>query len=142
MESEGEARTDTWCRYTKQLLEQLNLTEYWESNKAEEEDKWKELVRKRIHEREEKQWLSDIKEKPKLRTYIKLKSKLEQEQYLFLRDRKGVPELTKLRSGTNRLRIEKGRWIKLKPEERTCVFCKTQLKTKLTLCCTATSMKG
>jgi hypothetical protein len=101
------------------------LGDYWENDKALEEEKWKKLVQERIHEREEKQWLDKIREKPKLRTYIKLKSKLEQEKYLLLRDRKGVPELTKLRSGTNRLRIEKGRWAKLKPEERTCVFCET-----------------
>ena len=122
MESEDEVQTETWCRYTKRLLQELNLEEYWERDKAEEEDKWKKLVQERIHEREEKKWLNDMKHKPKLRTYRKIKSRLEQEKYLLLRDRN---ELTRLRSGTNRLRIEKGRWVKLKPEERTCVVCET-----------------
>src|SRR5579872_4565051 len=43
--------------------------------------------------------------------------------YLLVRDRKGIPELTKLRSGTNRLRIEKGRYDKLPVEKRLCRFC-------------------
>ena len=42
---------------------------------------------------------------------------------MFVRDRKGIPELTKLRSGTNRLRIEKGRYEKLAVENRICRFC-------------------
>ena len=112
----------TWCR-DKTAFRRFK-GEYWENDKALEEKNWNKLLRERIHEREEKQWLQVIHEKPKLRTYIHtLKHKLKQEQYLLVRDRKGVPELTKLRTGTNRLRIEKGRWEKLLPEERTCVFC-------------------
>ena len=104
----GGLQTATWCKYTKELMEELKLDEYWEANKALDEEQWKKLVKSRIHEREEKTWLGKINEKPKLRTYVKLKHKLEQEQYLLVRDRRGVPELTKLRSGTSRLRIEKG----------------------------------
>jgi len=126
MESEieiGAPLTATWCSYTKDLLEELKLEEYWESNTALAEKEWKKLIRARIHEREEKQWLTIIASKPKLRTYRKVKQKLEQEPYLYVRDRKGIPELTKLRSGTNRLRIEKGRYDKLPVEKRLCRFC-------------------
>src|SRR5579872_2918450 len=120
---EDASLTATWCSYTKDLLEELKLGEYWESNRALGEKEWKKLIRARIHEREEKQWLLAIRSKPKLRTYIKVKHKLEQEPYLLVRDRKGIPELTKLRSGTNRLRIEKGRYDKLPVEKRLCRFC-------------------
>ena len=37
--------------------------------------------------------------------------------------RGGLPELIKLRGGTNRLRIEKGRYRNEEKEERLCVFC-------------------
>ena len=61
-----------------------------------------------------------MKERPKLRTYITLKHKLEREKYLELRDRYGAPELTKLRGG---LRIESGRYQKIPRELRLCEVC-------------------
>ena len=61
-----------------------------------------------------------------------MKSRLELEEYLLDDEcRYGRYEMTKLRSGTNRLRIEKGRYEKnregkrLNPEERTCQVCMT-----------------
>src|SRR5262249_40377394 len=64
--------------------------------------------------------------KPKLRTYCKLKTTLRREPYLEVYNRKGLPELAKLRGGTNRLRIEKGRYRKEEVSERLCVFCDRQ----------------
>ena len=37
--------------------------------------------------------------------------------------RAGIPELVKLRGGTNRLRIEQGRYEKEEVEKRICLFC-------------------
>ena len=55
-------------------------------------------------------------------TYIyKLKHKLEREKYLEIRNRYGAPELTKIRGGSNRLRVETGRWTKI--PERFCELC-------------------
>jgi len=42
---------------------------------------------------------------------------------LEVRNRYGAPELTKLRGGSNRLRIETGRWSRIPKEERYCEFC-------------------
>jgi hypothetical protein len=64
-----------------------------------------------------------MKEHSKLRTYITLKRKLEREKYLEVRNRYGAPELTKLRGGSNRLRIETGRWSLIPKEERFCEIC-------------------
>ena len=66
-----------------------------------------------------------MKERSKLRTYITLKHKLERETYLELRDRYGAPELTKIRGGSNRLRIESGRYQKIPRELRLCEVCTT-----------------
>src|SRR5690606_18655149 len=49
--------------------------------------------------------------------------KLEQEKYLSFRDRCGGPEITKLRGGTNRLRIEQGRYRGEPVEDRVCEYC-------------------
>ena len=66
-----------------------------------------------------------MSEKPKLRTYRKLKSKLSFEPYLNCGDSWRRSLMTMMRGGTNMLRIERGRWDKEKIEERTCRVCMT-----------------
>jgi len=122
---EGVVQTKTWCQYTKKLLYELELEKYWRESKALDEKTWSTIVKEKIQAREQKRWLERMKEKPKLRTYITLKKELKQEMYLTVRDRCGVPEFTRLRGGTNRLKIEKGRFEKLAPEDRICEFCGT-----------------
>jgi hypothetical protein len=122
---EDNIRTKTWCEYTKRLLDELGLTVYWRENKVPDEAKWESLVEERIQAREQKKWLEKIKERPKLRTYVLFKKKLEQEKYLTSKDRYGRAEMVRLRGGTNRLKIEKGRYAQLPPELRVCDFCDT-----------------
>jgi hypothetical protein len=125
-EQEGKTLTPTWCRYTRNLLKDLGLGETWETEDTGHEEDWNDLIRTRIHEREEKEWRESMSESTKLRTYVTLKKKLERETYLEIRNRWGVVEMTKIRGGTNRLRIEKGRYQQLPREERICVFCHTR----------------
>jgi len=122
---EGTIITDTWCEYTKKLLLELKLERYWNENRALDEESWAKVVEERIQEREEKKWLERVNTRDKLRTYRLFKQKLEMEEYLAVRDRCGVPELTRLRGGTNRLKIEKGRYVKIPVEARICEFCST-----------------
>ena len=85
---------------------------------------WKDAVRKKVHNQEEKDWKFTLTTLPKLRTYIKVKEKLELEHYLLNNDNvKGTHFLTSLRVGTNTLRIETGRWNKESVEERKCKIC-------------------
>jgi len=35
--------TKTWCKYTKELLQELELEEIWHSEEVAEEKKWNEL---------------------------------------------------------------------------------------------------
>jgi len=109
--------TPTWCRYTKALLNQIGLGHFWETQELPPENQWAKLVRENIHEREEKDWIQEMRDHSKLRTYVTLKRKLEREKYLEVRNRFGAPELTKLRGGSNRLRIETGRWSQIPKEE-------------------------
>ena len=121
--NEDTTRTKTWCRYTKQLMYKLKLDREWHTEQIPEEDEWNSVVREKIHEREQYKWRVNCLLKPKLRTYSKLKSKLRVEPYLDVYHRSGIPELAKLRGGTNRLRIEQGRYVKEAVEDRKCMFC-------------------
>jgi Reverse transcriptase (RNA-dependent DNA polymerase) len=115
--------TKTWCKYTKHLLQQLQLEDVWETEQVGTEAEWNELVRERIHHREQIKWRTHCLMKPKLRTYVTLKKELKTEPFLDVYHRGGTPELVKVRGGTNRLRIEQGRYVKEAKEERTCVLC-------------------
>jgi hypothetical protein len=124
--------TDSWCVYTKKLLLELNLGDRWNDERVEEEEDWNTLIKEKIHQREEADWKHAVNTKPKLRTYKQLKKRLEIEEYLLDDQcRYGRYEMTKLRGGTNRLRIEKGRYETneegepLSPEQRTCQICMT-----------------
>jgi hypothetical protein len=122
--------TDSWCVYTKKLLTELNMGDRWRDERVEDEETWKTLIKEKIQEREETDWKTAVNSKPKLRTYKLLKKRLQIENYLLDdKCRYGRYELTKLRGGTNRLRIEKGRYEMneagepLPPEQRTCQIC-------------------
>jgi len=115
--------TDTWCFYTRKLMYELNLRGEWEEERVGGEEDWNELVRERIHEREQEEWRRMCLSKSKLRTYAILKRVLRVEPYLSSRNIRGIPELVKLRGGTNRLRIEQGRYRREEVEERICLCC-------------------
>lgn len=64
--------------------------------------------------------------KPKLRTYSLLKKQLLPEPFLTVYHRIGIPELVKIRGGTNRLRIEQGRYKKEAITQRICESCESK----------------
>ena len=63
------------------------------------------------------------REKSKLRLYKKLKTRLVLEDYVVELDREKRRQLTMLRGGTNKLRIETGRWRNEVEQERVCKVC-------------------
>ena len=76
---------------------ELELEREWKTERIGDEDDWNELIRERIHEREEKEWKTSCELKPKLRTYRAMKQQLRTEPYLLTHHRSGIPELAKLR---------------------------------------------
>ena len=66
-----------------------------------------------------------IEKKSKLRLYKRLKSRLVIEDYVIELDREQRRHLTMLRGGTNKLRIETGRWKNEEVKERVCQVCLT-----------------
>jgi hypothetical protein len=73
---------------------------------------------------EERIWQGGMESKSKLRTYRVFKKKLCLEKYLLTSGNSlGRMYMSSLRSGTNKLNIEKGRWLNQKPEDRLCEQC-------------------
>jgi hypothetical protein len=120
-----------WCADTKALLEGLGMEGAWaRRNWTEEEQKgWNSAVWKAINSKEEQEWKERTMKKPKLRTYRLLKKELCFEAYLTDEDRKARAVMTRLRGGTNELRIEIGRYPittrdrRLEVHERQCLLC-------------------
>ena len=81
------------------------------------------LIRKILRRKEEEDWTDRMKEKSKLRLYRKIKTRLVLEDYLTEFDREKRRQLTMIRGGTNNLRIERGRWVGEREEERVCNVC-------------------
>jgi len=119
-----------WCKYTHALLQELGMEEIWQQGTIECDEKtWDKELREKIQEREEKEWRERMNTKPKLRTYRTLKQTLKFEPYLKHDDPQAREIMTRLRGGTNELRIETGRYPntnrdrRLEPHERRCLLC-------------------
>ncbi len=127
--------TNNWCRSIHILAKKYNLLTLWndeskiyqyQGDAVQLRQKWTSIIYEKIQNIEQEHWLRAINSKPKLRTYRTFKFKLELETYLLSDHRKAARYLlTCIRSGTNKLRIETGRWKKPKeaPEERVCRAC-------------------
>jgi len=114
-----------WCKNMHKIVQKYGFEELWRDEdlvwNIPREDKSKEAVKKywgnisfeKVGKGEEHDWKKEVYSKPKLRTYRTFKSALELEPYLKSEENPvGTKLLTALRSGTNKLRIETGRWKK------------------------------
>ena len=113
--------------YNPDLLFNLDGKSNNESkNNKDHRNFWKSWITKIIAVHEEKNWMTEVFKKPKLRTYRTLKKKLCFEKYLAT-DAKPLGRYihTSLRNGANFLEIERGRWghDPLPEELRICQHC-------------------
>ena len=131
-------KNDSWLKDLYELIKKYGLYDLWqneelvrnppdfkeEKTEANLKRYWKRNLSQIIQNREEKQWKADMAGQPKLRTYRQFKEKLQLEEYLMTQSNKqGRYLLTSIRTGTNKLRIETGRWKKEKKDERFCMVC-------------------
>ena len=126
-----------WCTQLKCDLYQLGLSKYWLNPSLIESEfgthhLWRSKVKKVVGEREQARWWKSAMNSDLLRTYRILKEpiQLQREFYLTVphggwndRIRIGRCALTRLRCGTNELRIHTGRMERLEVEDRLCPFC-------------------
>jgi hypothetical protein len=110
-----------WLRYTDNVLNRLDINR--EVARYLDEKQWRGLLTNRTQAAEEKRWRDAMGRKSKLRTYRTVKDKLVFEPYLNFDSRRTRTLLTRLRSGTNFLRIEKGRYENEAVEDRVCYWC-------------------
>ncbi len=69
----------------------------WDTEEVGSENDWKSLIKARIQAREEKEWLEEMTQLPKLRTYRKLKLVFKKEEYLMtITDREERRRMTAL----------------------------------------------
>jgi len=113
---------NNWCFWTWKGLKDLHLEHIWQSENILNENHFIKLVGELIYRNEESEWKRNMEKKNKLRTYRKLKSELKLEKYIIEVERRRR-HLTMLRGGTNKLRIERGRWVREREEERVCMIC-------------------
>src|SRR5690606_37517769 len=110
-----------WRQYSDELLQAIELD--IGDMKLYSEMEWRNLLTTKMHAREEKRWRQGVQSKAKLRTYRAIKSKLRMEPYLNYKNRLARYLTTRLRSGTNFLRVETGRYEQESVEERLCGLC-------------------
>ncbi|CAC5394901.1 unnamed protein product [Mytilus coruscus] len=107
--------TDNWCSELKDILCKLNLKHYFDSKTAIN----LKTVEMNIQHLYSNIWNDNIQQVPKLRTYITFKSAFNQEQYVKINLTKVErSHLAQFRCGILPLRIETGRYIGERPEER------------------------
>ncbi len=84
------------------------------------------MVKKKLLDIYVEKWNSDVQRKPKLCTYNIFKTEFELENYVKLNlNRKNRSLLAQFRLGVLPLRIETGRFVNLKREQRICTLCET-----------------
>ncbi len=115
-----------WCDYTKKMMKEVGLGEYWENQDVLDVYKrsWRAIVWKKIQDKEEEVWRMGMDSKSKLRTYRTIKRELKTEKSLKEGTAQQRRVMVMLRGGTKDLRIETGRY-EVEVKERICIFCES-----------------
>jgi len=109
-----------WCKDIKSIMTSFNLLDQYNSKMPVSLTHCKSLSRTHYYEK----WLHEVKNVAKLRTYQQFKCTFECEQYLNMDLQKNERSImAQFRCGTLPLRIETGRFVGEKPEQRLCIFC-------------------
>jgi hypothetical protein len=123
---------NNWVKVIHKLVQKYNLIELWnneeniEMKREKDQRYWMKVIFENIQKVEEEEWKREVSIKSKLRLYKTFKQKLEFEKYLLVNKyKKGRNYFIALRTGSNKLRIETGRWKKQAEYERVCTICMT-----------------
>ena len=85
-------RISDWCSQVHTNLTSIGLGHIWDSEEVGSEKDWKRLLKASIQAREEKDWIVEMVQLSKLRTYRRVKLTLEKEEYLeTIADREEEP---------------------------------------------------
>ena len=117
--------------YIKSFLSTCGLDHLCDPGQEVVFGRHKALIKKKLHEHYVQKWSLSVNRveairgegQNKLRTYRKFKFEFKVENYVHLRSVKLRSALAKFRMGVAPLRIETGRYVRERPEQRLCVFC-------------------
>ena len=119
-----DTETPSWCSDLKEILTELNLLSTYLNKEVCDIDE----CTKSLTCTSERDCLSIIRIKPKLRSFKLFKTDCSVTDYVKgCLNRQDRSILAKFRCGILQLKIETGRFIGLKPEERICEFCDLQV---------------
>jgi hypothetical protein len=139
MSKDNPSKKSNFANTLYKILNKYQLVETWKNenkiynldNHQNNESKnlndhkkfWKIYLTKVIHKHEERDWIERLRKLPKLRTLRYFKKSLRLEKYLSSSNSRGRMLMASIRTGTNKLLIERGRWCKKKVMDRTCNNC-------------------
>jgi hypothetical protein len=117
-----------WFGNVKEMMEKSGIGDWWDEGTWEgmpEKAEWDSMVMEGVRGEEVRRWKEGMADKGTLENYRRIKTELELEDYLVgARGRRpGVVLITKLRGGTNALRVSQGRHSNLPRHERLCLVC-------------------
>ena len=121
-------KSKNWSRDMFDLFSEIGLQEKFNNLEACSIAVFKDALKTRYISN----WMSQLSEKPKLRTYLMFKTEYGIEKYLKLpisRSKRSL--LAQLRVGILPLKIETGRYTNVPKEERMCDFCPNAVEDEL-----------
>ena len=111
---------NNWCSEIKNIMNRLELDEYFEYKMLVNLDS----VKHKIASLYATNWMNHVITVPKLRSYVTFKTEFKTENYLLLNlSRKERSLMAQFRCGILPLRIETGRFVGESPDERLCKLC-------------------
>ena len=108
----------TWVKNIQKVFDLLNMSSYFLERRKVDLNFCENILRKNLQE----SWAISVGNKPKLRTYEKIKTNISTDEYLLL-PKYQRSLIARLRSGTLSLAIETGRFTNVHLENRTCILC-------------------
>ena len=111
---------NNWCSEIKRIFSYLNILNYYENKLVVNMDS----VKQKLFDFYAGSWPDEIRQTPKLRTYVTFKTEFKTEEYTKMKlQRNDRSILAQFCCGILPIRIETGRFVGERPEERPCKLC-------------------
>jgi hypothetical protein len=120
-----------WLEETVKLIKEFQLEDAWEAQSVGNIEDWKRRVHEAVHEKEEEEWKMRMQNQARLTLlYTTIKTELKCETYLLDESLSWEARniLFQLRTGSNRLRIDTGRWEHIPRDKRICQLCQSAVE--------------
>ncbi len=109
-----------WCKGVYDIMNKIGCINAYEFNEPVD----LAAAKLKLHDLVCSEWRENVRNTPKLRTYIKFKDEYKTEPYVSVVQNRGHRSvLAQLRSGILPLAIETGRYSNIPPEFRLCLMC-------------------